>query len=98
MQTLIQSNQQQSQAPSRDSRELRDERVTLQQHRVKPAKVVTEDIEFESEMVAFERIDAQKKLLLRSFTAKGKKMAFGREIPSHSLSLMNVSFGVKGRY
>lgn len=49
-------------------------------------------------MVALERIDTQKKLLLRSFTAKNKKMAFGREIPSHSLALRNVSFGVKGRY
>ena len=67
----------------------------MQPHRVKPAPAkVPEEPEFESEMVVLERIDTQKKLLLRSYVAR----AHGRDLLGQSLALRNVSFGVKGRY
>jgi len=69
----------------------------MQRQRVKIVKV-EEAPEFESEMVTLERIDLQKKVLMKSFTVRGKKINYGREILAHSMALRNMSFGVKGRY
>jgi len=69
----------------------------MTRQRIKTVKV-EEAPEFESEMIALERIDLQKKVLMKLFTVKGKKINYGRERLAHSMTLRNMSFGVKGRY
>ena len=51
-------------------------------------------------MVTLERIDNQKRQLLKVYYAKGSKVKrhLGQEIKPHSLVLSNVTFGLKSRY
>ena len=65
-----------------------------------PKPVSIFDTEFETEMVTLERIDNQKKSILRSYFAKGSKSerVLGQSIKPHTLLLRNVSFGLKSRF
>lgn len=67
-------------------------------HPPKRSHADTDDEGFESEMVALERIDVQKKYLKRFFTAKGKRTGYGRDLPAGSMAMHNISFGTKGRF
>ena len=65
-----------------------------------PKPVSIFDTEFETEMVTLERIDNQKRSILRSYYTRGTKSqkVLGQDIKPHTLLLQNVSFGLKSRF